>query len=179
MNIPNMISKGQSPLKTFKVNDSYILSVYQGNISKYDLLMKYRQKDKKTKTGWRRIRTPKHIHWAVDILLKLNTEQATTKNFISFLMNYWDINISPIKSIKERDFILSDNLLKEVEKESLQYPKLANKGDYSVKFLLLIAKLLMYQEKINLETVYMFRNLLKALQDNENIYKIIYTATHK
>jgi len=50
------------PLKVYSVNGKFILAVYKGNLSKYDLLIKYRQKDNSTNSGWSRIRTPKHIH---------------------------------------------------------------------------------------------------------------------
>jgi len=54
----------------------------------------------------------------------------------------------------------------------------ANKGEYSIKFLYLIAKLLMIQEKTNLSTAFMFTNLLKALEAHKDICKIVSIATH-
>ena len=42
----------------------YIIYVFQGNLSQFDIIIKYK-KDRK------RIRTPKHIHWVVDILMKM------------------------------------------------------------------------------------------------------------
>ena len=47
--------KGIEPLATIEVNDTYILAVYQGSLSEYDLLIRYRQRDKDTKSGWSRI----------------------------------------------------------------------------------------------------------------------------
>jgi hypothetical protein len=46
------------------------------------------------------------------------------------------------------------------------------------KFLILLAKLLMIQEKTNLETAYMFRKLLEALKAGDDIFKIVSIATH-
>lgn len=180
MNIlPHMIVKGVSPLLIIPINDTYILGVYQGGLSKYDLLLRYRQKDYTTKSGWSRIRTPKHIHWAVDAIIKMQHQKAETKKFISFLINMWDNKIEPIKSKQQRDEILNiDNLKKEINKEAKKYPKLAGKGEYSIKFLYLIAKLLMIQEKTNFSSAYMFRNLLNTLKDNKDIYKIVSVATH-
>ncbi len=180
MNTPDMIftknGKRKKPLKVFTINNKYILGVYQGDLSKYDLLIKYRQKEPNNK--WSRIRTPKHIHWAVDILIKMSLEKEKTQEFIKFLIDYWNKNVSPIRSKKEREKLLNEDLLKEVDEEAKKYPELSNKGEYSVKFLLLIAKLLMYQEKTNLETAYMFKNLLEALKEGENIFKIVSIATH-
>ncbi|GAB4283302.1 MAG: hypothetical protein Kow0068_08150 [Marinilabiliales bacterium] len=179
MCLPSMVFKknGQEhkPLKIFEVNGSYLLAIYQGRLSKYDLLIKYRQKEDHK---WSRIRTPKHIHWAVDVLIKLSLEEDKTKEFLDFLINYWDNNVAPLTNEYERSSLLSDNLLKEVNNEATQYAELSEKGEYSVKFLLLIAKLLMFQEKTNLNTAYMFKNLLEALKDGEDIFKIVSIATH-
>ena len=179
MSLPTMIYKRDDqeyhPLKTFAINGEYILAVYQGSISEYDLLIKYRQKED---NKWSRIRTPKHIHWAVDVLIKMSLEKDKTKDFLDFLIDYWDNNVSPLRSEEERNTLLNDELLNEVNNEASQYPELIEKGEYSVKFLLLIAKLLMFQEKTNLDTAYMFKNLLEALKDGKDIFKIVSIATH-
>ena len=41
----------------------YIIYVFQGILSQFDIVIKY-------KKDGTRIRTPKHIHWVVDILMK-------------------------------------------------------------------------------------------------------------
>jgi len=179
MTLPSMIYRKNGeehiPLKTLTVNGSYLLAIYQGYLSEYDLLIKYRQKED---NRWSRIRTPKHIHWAVDILIKMNLERGKTKKFLDFLINYWNNNVSPLTSVEDRSNLLSDDLLNDVNREAAQYAELSEKGEYSIKFLLLIAKLLMVQEKTNLNTAYMFKNLLEALKDGEDIFKIISIATH-
>ena len=69
------------PLFVSTVNEKFIIAVYQGSFSKYDILIKYRQKNK---DKWSRIRTPKHIHWAVDILIKMHSDEEKTKQFLDF-----------------------------------------------------------------------------------------------
>jgi hypothetical protein len=171
----SMHKNGKTLLKVFPVNGNFILGVYQGSISDFDLLIKYRQKENAL---WSSIRTPKHIHWAVDVLIKMSLEENKTKEFLDFLINYWSYNVSPLTSEDERNRLLSDDLLNEVNNEAAQYAELSEKGEYSVKFLLLIAKLLMFQEKTNLDTAYMFKNLLEALKDGKDIFKIVSIATH-
>ncbi len=171
----SMSINGKTLLKIFSVNGQYILGVYQGRISDYDLLIKYRQKEN---GQWSQRRTPKHIHWAVDVLIKMSLEENKTKEFLDFLINYWSNNVSPLMSEEERNNLLNDNLLNQVNNEATQYLELVGKGEYSVKFLLLIAKLLMFQEKTNLDTAYMFKNLLEALKDGQDIFKIVSIATH-
>ena len=56
--------------------DNYILYVFQGTLSTFDIFLKY-------KKGNLRIRTPKHIHWAVDVLVKLSLLSKLMKNFAS------------------------------------------------------------------------------------------------
>jgi hypothetical protein len=175
---PNMSSGGQTPLKVFPVNGEYILAVYQGKLSEFDLLLKYRQRSATSKSGWSRIRTPKHIHWAVDVLIKMHSEKSKTQQFINFLIDYWQARVFPINSIKSRSDLLDGSLFSEVENEASNYKELACKGEYSVKFLLLIAKLLMFQEKTNFSEAYMFKSLLSALASGEDIFKIVSLATH-
>ena len=173
---PNMITRGKTPIVEIPVNGSYYIAIYQGSLSKFDVLIKYRQFEN---GKWSRIRTPKHIHWAVDILIKQHLENQTTERLIDALIVLWDNEIKPIKSEQERMSILNpQTLLNEVNMEASFYTKLAGKGEYSVKFLLLLARLLMIQEKTNYEGAYMFRRLLEQLKEHKNIYKIVSTATY-
>ena len=69
-----MNNSGIEPLLIIPVNGEYILGIYQGRISEYDLLLKYRQRQ--PDGTWTRVRTPKHIHWAVDILIRTSTSSG-------------------------------------------------------------------------------------------------------
>ena len=163
------------PLFVTAVNDNYIIAAYQGSISKYDILIKYRQK---IDSKWSRIRTPKHIHWAVDTLIKMHSDKDKTKEFLDFLLETWE-NTFPIKSESDRQKVLSINALIESNKEAFdKYNDLSKQGEYSIKFLVLLAKLLMVQEKTNLETAYMFKKLIEALKSGKSIFQIVSIATH-
>lgn len=162
-------------IHAFKVNGEYIIGIYKGTISDYDILIKYRQK---TEKGWSRIRTPKHIHWAVDILMKMQTEPQKTKEFLNFLLEIWN-KIEPINSEEERIKRTNiDYLIEKYQKELNNYKELSKKGEYSVKFLILLAELLMIQEKTNMPNAYMFKKLLEALEKGEDIFNIVSIATH-
>ena len=171
-----MVTGGKAPLAEFPVNGTFYVAIYQGSLSPFDVLIKYRQfEDGK----WSRIRTPKHIHWAVDILIKQHMENNDTERLIDSLIDLWDNTIQPIRSEEERTRILHPaTLLAEVDAEASNYNALAGKGEYSVKFLLLLARLLMVQEKTNYEGAFMFRNLLEQLREHKDIFKIVSTATH-
>ena len=112
-----------------------------------------------------------------DILIKQHEEPEATDKFLQFLLEQWE-SITPIKSESERDKILNfDSLMDEVELESKNYAKLAGKGEYSIKFLILLTKLLMLQEKTNREDAYMFKNVLDKLKEHSEIFSIVSTAT--
>ena len=174
---PNMLSSGKKPLAEFSVNGTFYVAIYQGNLSPYDVLIKYRQFEN---GKWSRIRTPKHIHWAVDILIKQHMENNATEQLIDSLVDLWDNTIQPIRSEEERaQFLNPATLLAEVNAEAIKYNALAGKGEYSVKFILLLARLLMVQEKTNNADAFMFRNLLEQLREHKDIFKIVSTATHR
>ena len=135
------------PLEVFAL-DSIIVGVYQGSLSEYDILIKYRQKNRDGK--WSRIRTPKHIHWAVDLLIKMHANREAIKKFLDFLIEIWN-QAMPIKSEEERDKILDIKNLLEVHKDKIEeYQEISNFGEYRIEFLILLAKLLMIQEKTNM-----------------------------
>lgn len=178
--LPNMSFKRKgeivSPLFVTTINDKFIIGVYQGSISPFDILIKYRQR---TNKGWSNIRTPKHIHWAVDILIKMHSDKEKTLEFLDFLLKMWE-NTKPIKSEEERSRLLNLESLIEIGPEEFKkFEALGKKGEYSIKLLILLARLLMLQEKTNLETAYMFKKLLNALKEGEDIFKIVSIATHR
>ena len=180
LGLPNMQSRGKNPLAIFPDNGRYILAVYEGRLSEFDLLLKYRQKDETTKSGWTRIRTPKHIHWAVDVILKMHSDEDRTKEFLNFLIKLWSEQIKPLKTEEDRTNLLNvDHLLSEVALEAINYESLSDKGEYSIKFLILVARLLMIQEKTNMEDAFMFKNLLDDLSKGKDIFRMVSTATHR
>jgi hypothetical protein len=176
--LPNMEfnKNGQHifPLATFPANSHFLIGVYQGALSKHDILIKYRQKNNEK---WSKIRTPKHIHWAVDIMIKMHSDPKATKLFLDFLLDIWE-NTVGIENNNRRKILNIKNLLESNSKEISKYYKLSNQGEYSINFLVLLARLLMIQEKTNLKTAYMFKKLLEKLRKNEDIFSIVSTATH-
>ncbi len=161
-------------LAQFPVNDHFQIAIYQGRLSRLDIIIKYKQL---VDGDWTPPRMPKHIHWAVDILIKQHEEPEATQRFLDFLLEYWK-SVTPLLSEEERARLLSTGtLLEQVDQEALQYPELAGKGEYSVKFLILLAKLLMVQEKTNRKDAYMFKKLLEDLKAHKDIFSVVRTAT--
>ena len=163
-----------SPIKTFKVNENTIIAIYEGSLSEFDILIRYRQMLKNGK--WSNIRTPKHIHWTVDILMKMQTYKDLTVEFLDFFIDIWN-NTKPLKSEEERQSLDLEGLLNFSKEELEKFKDLSKKGEYSVRFLILLAKLLMLQEKTNREDAYMFKKVLDGLKSGEDLFRILSTAT--
>lgn len=171
---PHMKRKGQEPLATVHIDGAYILGIYQGRLSEYDIVLRYRQKEN---GKWSLIRTPKHIHWAVDMLIKHYGEPYETDKLLDSLLQQWERTV-PLECQQAKDDLLNEqSLLDDVNSEASQFPELTGKGEYSVKFLILIAKLLMVQEKTNRHDAFMFKKLLEELKDHKDIFKIVATAS--
>ncbi len=161
------------PLSVLQVNNDYIVAIYKGQKSDADILIKYRQK---LKTGkWSRIRTPKHIHWTVDILIKMFQNKELTEQFINELLKIWK-SIKPVSS-EEREHLDLKELLNYDTETLEKFKELSKYGEYSIKFLLLLAKLLMIQEKTNYPEGKLFQTLLRKLKKGEDIFTILQTAT--
>ncbi len=162
------------PIKVFCVNDNTIIAVYEGSLSQFDILIKYRQKLKNGR--WSRIRTPKHIHWTVDILMKMQTFKDLTQQFLDFFIGIWNKTV-PIQSEQERQSLDLQSLLNLNKEEIERFQELSKKGEYSVRFLILLAKLLMLQEKTNRPDAYMFKRVLDGLRTGEDLFHVLSTAT--
>ncbi len=165
-----MKSKHFKILDAVQVNENYILAIYEGKLSDYDILIKYKEK---RNSKWSRLRTPKHIHWTVDMLIKQYSNPECTQNLIDFLLLKWD----KIKGIQ--DTHIQKNILKNVIK--IKIPKKLsqlNYGIYDIEFLFRLAFLLMIQEKTNRSDAYMFKKLLESLREKKDLFKIISIATH-
>ena len=149
-------------------DDKYKIYVFQGNLSENDIIIKYSEEGK-------RVRTPKHIHWTVDLLLKLQAERELTKAFIKEVKKEWDAS-RLLKNNDELTLItLVDNYV-EITDIS-KYEELNKYGEYDIEFLIVLMVLLMTQEKTNRNDAYMFGKILDALLEDElDIFKIMSTA---
>ena len=160
-------------IKEILISDKYILYIHQGSFSEFDMVLKYRV----LKDGvWSRLRTPKHIHWAVDLVLKKQIQKELSIHFIEKLLDYWNSIESPMKTNDDRNRIIQECISTSLEEE---YRELDSIGEYPVEFLWVMALLLIQQEKANNFNAFMFKELLTSLKENDEIYKIISTATHR
>lgn len=162
------INKGTKKAIIEFVFTNYIIYVFQGNLSQFDIVIKYKKDDK-------RIRTPKHIHWVVDVLMKMQGKESLTKRYLLAIQNCWN----KCKPLVCNDFVTLKQLIEngESEIEIEQYYSLNGFGEYDVEFLYVLMELLAVQEKTNREDAYMFGKIIEELLDaDRDIFKIISTA---
>lgn len=146
----------------------YIIYVFQGNLSQFDIIIKYKKDGK-------RIRTPKHIHWVVDILMKMQGEEKLTKKYLLAIQHCWNTCVP----LSNNDFDTLKAIIKNGEKaiKIEQFFHLNRYGEYDVEFLYVLMELLAIQEKTNRSDAYMFGDIIdELLEADMDIFKIISTA---
>lgn len=163
-----LIESGRKKAIIEFVFTEYIIYVFQGSLSQYDILIKYR------KDGTR-IRTPKHIHWVVDILMKMQGNEILTKQYLAAIQRCWN-TCSPLPGNRYETL----KALIEDGEEAIdieQYFPLNSFGEYDVEFLYVLMELLAVQEKTNRADAYMFGSIIEELLETDrDIFKIISTA---
>lgn len=108
----------EKSIMDIKVNDSYTIYVFKGSLSPNDIVVQY-SKD----SG--RARTPKHIHWVIDMLLKEQKNHNDVITFIKCMQKTWD----EIVGLKSNDYItLKDSLLTYKNKVDKEISKLTLEG---------------------------------------------------
>lgn len=174
------ISKRLKPLQLYKVG-KYVVSVSQGSLSTYDMIVQFRQFYAKTQS-WSRFRQPKHIHWTVDVLIKQEYHQSIINQFLNNLIKDWDDEsvIPHLTSEIDRDnFLNHEKMLRYVFLESEKYQDTNFRGEYPIAFLILVSRILMTQERTNRVDAYMFKGLLESLKEHKDLYTIISKATFR
>ena len=153
--------------------ENYVLHVFQGNLSPYDILLKYSSNRSKQP------RTPKHIHWTVDLLLKKENDPKLTTSFLFLIKDIWNscsiINDNSYETIKSLVNDLCDRY------SIKKYEKLNNYGEYPVEFLFVLMSLLAVQEKTNAThngtKAFMFGKIIdELLKEQIDIFRIMSTA---
>lgn len=147
------------------------LSIFPGSLSSKDILIKY-----KDQCGTNRFRTPKHIHWAIDLLIKREHNEELTKELLLVFKAHWN-KITPLKKQDYKTIINSLSLSTDLELIE-KYSVLNSYGYYKVDFIINLIELLMIQEKTNYKEAYMFKNVINELILGDDLFKLISTATH-
>ena len=167
-------SKGvvHESFKDIELTDGTIIGIFQGDKGvRPDFDMRICYKDKFTKGPKR---TPKHLHWVVDLLIKKEHNKELTMKFIKYLKEYWE-SLDGIKTKEEQQ-----NIEKKLssKQDISEFEALNNYGELSVEFIAYIIELFSIEEKTGYEGAFMFRNLLDALISEKDIFSIISLASY-
>lgn len=172
----------RTPKYYYKINDKFIVSVSSGTLSQYDIIARYWQYDFTT-SEWRKSRQPKHIHWAVDLLIKNEYDNRVVAMFIKKLIEDWQ-NHTIVKHITSEDelseFLNPEELLKYVFVEAEKYSAFDIHGEYPMELLILLSRLLMTQERTNRDDAYMFKRLIDSFNKTKvDFFDVVDIATFR
>ena len=155
------------PLQYWTTDNDTKVAIYQGNRGEnpdLDFIVKYKEKGK-------RLRTPSHTHWIVDLLVKAEYNKNLLSSYVSDLINVYD-GTTPFTSVEERD---TYELTKMNDMED-KYWLLNGHGYYSVKTLTSLVELFSKCEKQS-TGAFMFKTLLELVKDycegKKDFYQIV------
>jgi hypothetical protein len=160
-----------SAFKEFKLNNGTRIGVFQGSYGSHpdlDIIVKYQEPGK-------RVRTPQHIHWAIDLLIKREHDRQLTLEFIKYLSDMW-AKVKPFTTKAEQQkcelhFTDSEHLKK--------YEALNKYGEYPVEFIGHVIELMMMEEKTGDRNAFMFKGVLDSLYNGAEIFQIVQKATFR
>lgn len=153
--------------------DLYVFQGTMANASPYDIKIMYKDPNAV------RIRTPKHIHWAVDLLLKKEHDPTLTNAFLAQLQNDW---LSTVALTANNYQALNTLIINKCNNANLnKYLQLDNYGEYPIEFLYPLLILLAAQEVTNAQhrgqTASLFGKVISELQKNNlDIFAVLSAA---
>jgi len=158
-------------IKEIPLSDGTIIGVFEGNrgfIKDHDIIIKYQEKGK-------HVRTPKHIHWVIDLLIKKQHKPELALKFMKYLREMYD-RVEGFKSKEDR----AQFILKETSKEKLRpFEELNKYGEYKVEFIGHLIELMIKMEKNTPpeKPARVFRELMDAMIQEKEIFVIVSKAT--
>lgn len=157
-----------TPLDARRIGNKYIIAIYQGSRGErpeLDFRIAYREytnNDKRTQ-----IRQFRHMHLAVDLLIKKQNDKKLITKFIQHMLSLYD-KIPPLKTKEEQTALLNNIHFDE-------FNKFANIP--TIEFSYYIIYLLIVAEKTSCATAHVFKKLLEKLT-TDDFYGIVSTATN-
>ncbi len=155
-------------IKEIQLADGTVIGVFEGNRGAnpdHDILIKYQERGK-------HLRTPKHIHWVIDLLIKKEHDRELTLKFMRYLRDMYD-RVGAFKNKEDR----KKCVLGETTPEKLKPFEALNKyGEYKVEFIGHLIELMIKMEK-NHPNPHVFRELIEAMIAEKEIFVVVGRAT--
>ncbi len=158
-------------IKEICLNDNTVIGVFEGSRGAnpdHDILIKYQENGK-------RLRTPKHIHWVIDLLIKKEHNRNLTLEFMKYLRSMYD-KVEPFKSKEDR----KKCTLSQTTHEKLKpFQELNKFGEYKVDFIGNLIELMIKMEKNTHpdKPARVFKELMDAMIAEKEIFVIVSKAT--
>ena len=156
-----------TPLQYWVTDKDTKVAIYQGSRGEnpdLDFIVKYKEKGK-------RLRTPSHTHWIVDLLVKAEYNKNLLSYYVIDLINVYD-GTTPFMNVEERNTYELTQMNNMEEK----YWLLNGHGYYSVKTLTSLVELFSKCEK-QTTGAFMFKTLLQLVKDycdgKKDFYQIV------
>ena len=156
-----------APLKYWELTNGHYVIIYQGSRGQrpeLDFVVKYLEPKK-------RLRSPSHTHWIIDLIMKCDSHPEATKDFINEWLEIYDL-LQPFSSIEERNnyHLIYPNYFTE------KYSDLENLGKFTVEFVSTVLELFIRCEK-QTDGAFMFKKLLMFLKEycegTKDFYQIV------
>ena len=157
--------------KEIKLHDGTIIGVFEGNRGAnpdHDILIKYQEEGK-------RVRTPKHIHWVIDILIKKEHDKELTLKFLRYLRDMYD----RVKGFESKEDRTKCELTETTHEKLEEFEELNNYGEFSVEFIGHLIELMIKMEK-NMppeKPARVFKELIDSMLKEDEIFVIASKAT--
>ena len=158
-------------IKEIKLSDGTTIGIFAGNRGAnpdHDILIKYQEEGK-------RLRTPKHIHWVIDLLIKKEHNKELTLRFMNYLREMYD-RVEAFKSKEDRALCF----IKETTSSKLkEFEELNKYGEYKVDFIGHLIELMIKMEKNTPpdKPAKVFKELMDAMIHEKEIFVIVSKAT--
>ncbi|MFH1637864.1 MAG: hypothetical protein ABIB71_05550, partial [Candidatus Woesearchaeota archaeon] len=120
-------------------------------------------------------RTPQHIHWVIDLLVKKQYNKQLTLEFVKHLRDMWE-KVEPFRTKEEQQ---KCELKETTHKKLKKFEGLNKYGEYNVEFIGHLIELMMRMEKTGLARAYVFKDLLDSIIQEKDIFTIVSKATQK
>lgn len=157
-----------NPLKHYTMSDGTAVAMYQGfrgENPELDFILKYKEPNK-------RLRTPSHTHWIVDLLVKADYNKDLVKEFINHVIEFYN-NVTPFQTVEQR----TGYSLSTYRNFGQRYILMLNHhGYYPMDTLCSFLELFSINEK-QTTGAFMFKTLLEMVRDycdgKKDFYQVI------
>ena len=156
-----------TPLQYWEIDKKYKIAIYQGGRGArpdLDFIVKYKEEGK-------RLRTPSHTHWIVDLIAKAQYDKGRVKSYVEDMIKLYD-ECEPFKTEEERN----SYKLQCPTKMWVNHIMLEDVGYYPLQVLTAFIELFSKCEK-QTPDAFMFRNLLVLVKEycegKKDFYQIV------